>query len=170
MTIYKEAVTRDRFFQFRKRIFFFFFFFFFFPKLDNVFLPNKNKCGKKKNCSRPTGHYYGHPLDRKQTIFYEQPNRKCLATPNCRVLINHQFLSISEEFCFLHYHIHVAFIYFSMIKSQIILYFLISDPIQLRVMVKFRWSGYWTNHSSKYRIYKGKMHTHICLILNKYFS
>ena len=47
--------------------FFFFFFlhFFFSPKMYNIFLPNKKKRKKKKkNCGRPTGLNYGHPLDR----------------------------------------------------------------------------------------------------------
>ena len=34
------------------------------PKMDNIFLPNKNKCEKK--CGRPTGYNCGQPLDWKQ--------------------------------------------------------------------------------------------------------
>ena len=54
-----------------------FFFFIFekkkvFPKMDNIFLSKKNKCGKKiNNYGRLTGHNYGHPLDRKQTFFMD---------------------------------------------------------------------------------------------------
>ena len=38
---------------------------FFFVKNFNIFLKKK----EKKNCGRPTGHNFGHPLDRKQTFF-----------------------------------------------------------------------------------------------------
>ena len=40
----------------------------FFPQMDNIFLPKKKKCQKK---GRPTGHNFGHPLDRKQTFFMD---------------------------------------------------------------------------------------------------
>ena len=33
--------------------------------------PPQKKKKKKKNCGRPTDHNYGHPLDRKQTIFVD---------------------------------------------------------------------------------------------------
>ena len=46
------------------------FFFFFFSKSGQYFptKPKKKKEKKRKNCGRPTGHNYGHPLDRKQTF------------------------------------------------------------------------------------------------------
>ena len=39
-------------------------------KKDNIFLPLKKNVNEK--CGRPTGHNFGHPLDRKQNFFYEQ--------------------------------------------------------------------------------------------------
>ena len=36
----------------------------------------KNKNGKKRFCGRSIGHNIGHPLDRKQTFFYGQPDKK----------------------------------------------------------------------------------------------
>ena len=48
------------------------FFFFFFPKKRFFFKKFQSflkKWGKKKNYGRPTGHNFGHPLDRKQTFF-----------------------------------------------------------------------------------------------------
>ena len=35
----------------------------------------KRKVETKKNCGRPTGFNFSHPLDRKQTFFYGQPNQ-----------------------------------------------------------------------------------------------
>ena len=66
------------------------FFFFHFCKqkqknsnIDNIFLPNKTKKygGGGGDCGRPTGHNYGHPLDRKQTLFFcgqPQVGRGCM--------------------------------------------------------------------------------------------
>ena len=44
-----------------------FFLLFFGLKNFNIFSPNNNN--KKRYCGRPTGHNFGHPLDRKQTFF-----------------------------------------------------------------------------------------------------
>ena len=41
----------------------------FLKKMDNTFLPTN-----KKKCGRPTGFNFTHPVDRKQTFFYGQPN------------------------------------------------------------------------------------------------
>ena len=52
---------------------------FFFSKIDNIFLPNEKRCGKKNNCDRLTGHNYGHLLDRKldrKLFFCEQPESR----------------------------------------------------------------------------------------------
>ena len=35
----------------------------------SLFSYQKKKKGKKEFCDRPTGHNFGHPLDRKQTFF-----------------------------------------------------------------------------------------------------
>ena len=57
------------------------FFVFFFHIIFSYFSPppppqkkkNGEKNGEKNNCGRPTGHNFSHPLDRKQTFFYGQP-------------------------------------------------------------------------------------------------
>ena len=50
------------------------FFFFFFPSLQKwTIFSYKKKTGKEKNCGRPTGFNLSHPLDRKQTYLYGQP-------------------------------------------------------------------------------------------------
>ena len=36
-----------------------------------IFLSKKKKNGKKRFCGRPTGHNSGHPLNRKQTLFFK---------------------------------------------------------------------------------------------------
>ena len=51
---------------------------FFFLKLDNIFMGAGGGGGrggkwKKKNCGRPTAFNFSHPLDRKQILFYGQP-------------------------------------------------------------------------------------------------
>ena len=48
-------------------------FFSFFQKLT-IFSWKKKKSGNKKNCGRPTGFNFSHPLDRKQNFFYGQPH------------------------------------------------------------------------------------------------
>ena len=54
--------------------FFFQFSFFFFSKVSIIFLLKKKKRGKKeRNCGRPSGHNFGHPLYRKQTFFKGWP-------------------------------------------------------------------------------------------------
>ena len=50
---------------------------FFFVKISSFSYKNKNE--KKKNCGRPTGHNFGHPLHRKQTFFL----RVALCRPIC---------------------------------------------------------------------------------------
>ena len=64
----KKCRTGDFFFIFAKK--------FFFLKKWTI-LSNKTilKCGGKKS-GRPTGHNFGHPLDRKQTFFCGQPEKK----------------------------------------------------------------------------------------------
>ena len=43
-------------------------------KLDKIFMERKKEVEKKKkNCGRPTGFNFSHPLDRKQIFFYRQP-------------------------------------------------------------------------------------------------
>ena len=44
---------------------------FFFPQhfLDHFYREGKNILKKRRFCGLPTGHYYGHPLDRNQTFF-----------------------------------------------------------------------------------------------------
>ena len=38
--------------------------------MDNIFLSKGGgKSGGGGNCGRPSGHNFGHPLDRKQTFF-----------------------------------------------------------------------------------------------------
>ena len=60
------------FFIFAKKLFFFFF-----SKNGQYFPTNKKKSGKKtKNCGRPTGFNFSHPLDRKQTFFYGHPEQE----------------------------------------------------------------------------------------------
>ena len=45
----------------------------------------KNVGKKRKKCSRPTGHNFGHPLDRKHTFFYGQPKATRLSgTTKCK--------------------------------------------------------------------------------------
>ena len=51
-----------------------FFFFFFFTKNGQYFPTKQKKMWRKKNCGRPTGHNYGHPLDRKHTFFVDSLN------------------------------------------------------------------------------------------------
>ena len=73
----QKGATGDSFFHFcKKKIFFL--------KMDNIFMENKKKVEKKKNCGRPTGFNYSHPLDRKQIFFYGQPNGKSM--PNILTL------------------------------------------------------------------------------------
>ena len=42
--------------------------------MDNIFMEKKKSGKKEKNCGRPTGFDFSHPLDRKQNFFYGQPN------------------------------------------------------------------------------------------------
>ena len=43
-------------------------------KMDIFSYQRKKKWKKEKNCGRPSGHNFGHPLDRNQTFFYGQPH------------------------------------------------------------------------------------------------
>ena len=47
---------------------FFFFIQFFFQRFQYFSYPKKK--GKKRICGHPSGHNFGHPLDRKETSFY----------------------------------------------------------------------------------------------------
>ena len=64
--------------------FFFFFFSIFQVQFFSIFSPKNThtqRREKKRTFSgRPTGHNFGHPLDRKQTFFHGQPDYK---TPPC---------------------------------------------------------------------------------------
>ena len=69
----KKGATGDFFFSFlQKKLVFFF------PKMENT---KKKNVKKKKNCGHPTGHNFGHPLDRKHTFFYGQPKGPDLPPP-----------------------------------------------------------------------------------------
>ena len=57
-----------------------------FPKIYNIFMEkNKKKVEKKKNCGRPTGFNFNHPLYRKQNFFYGQPHALFAYGVGCRL-------------------------------------------------------------------------------------
>ena len=71
----KKGPTEDFLFSFLQTSFFF--------SQNGQYLPTKQKeKEKKKTCGHPTGHNYGHPLDRKTFFFFSKmdniflPNKK----------------------------------------------------------------------------------------------
>ena len=82
----KKGATGDFFFSFLQKNFS--------PKKWTIFPFQTKKNGGggggggNKNCSGPTGHSYGHPLDRKQTFFCGQPEY-CSVHSSLHIKYNH---------------------------------------------------------------------------------
>ena len=53
------------------------------PITDNIFMEKKVE---KKNCGRPTGFNFSHPLYRKQIFFMDSLNQE-YAPPSCSVIV-----------------------------------------------------------------------------------